>query len=207
MDSNTALQTGTSTVGIVFDKGIVLCADKRATMGTYIANKEAEKIHLVSDRIGMTIAGGVGDAQALVRLLRAELELLKYNKGDRVTVNSAATLIANILQGNKYYPYFVQLIIGGFDTKPQLYDLDMLGGLGALKYTATGSGSPLAIAILDSEYKENNSKDEAVRLAVKAVNAAIKRDAACGDGIDVLIITSDSTKKLAKNEVAQLMPA
>ncbi len=196
---------GTTTVGIIFDKGVVVAADKRATMGSFIAAKEVEKVHAVGDRMALTIAGGVGDAQLLVRLLKAELELYKYAKGKSMSVSAAATLLSNVLQGNKYFPYMVQLIIAGFDTQPALFDLDPFGGLIPEKYVSTGSGSVTAYGVLDENYKENMSKDDAVRLAVRAVSAAMKRDSATGEGVDAIVITQDQLKRVSREEVEAVL--
>ncbi|VVB71045.1 Proteasome subunit beta [uncultured archaeon] len=198
---------GTTTVGLTFKDGVVIAADKRATMGTYIAARNVEKVHLVGDKMALTIAGGVGDAQSLVRMLRAELELYKYSKGGNLSVEGAATLLANVLQGNKYYPYFVQLILAGYDSKPRLFDLDLVGGMNAQDFTATGSGSPVAIGILEEHFKKDLPKDEAVKLAASAVDYAMKRDSATGEGIDVIVITNDVVKRYSSSEVYALLKA
>lgn len=189
-------------MGIVFDKGVIVAADKRATMGSFIASKDVEKVLAVSDSIVVTTAGGVGDAQSLVRLMRAELELYKHSRGRDMTVKGAATLLANVLQGNKYYPYLVQIIVAGFDDSPHLYDVDLMGGLLEEKYTSTGSGSVVAYGILDAGFKPNLKEDEAVALAVKAVRSAIKRDSATGEGVDVIIVSKDKMKRLKESDVA-----
>ncbi len=199
------MMKGTTTVGITFDKGVVVAADKRATMGYFIASKTVEKIHAVGDRMAITIAGGVGDAQLLVRLLKAELELYRYGKGKAMTVKSAATLLSNVLQGNKYFPYLVQLIIAGYDAKPALFDLDPFGGLLEEEYVSTGSGSVTAYGLLDEHYRANLTQEEAVKVAVKAVAAAMKRDVATGEGIDAIVITEKSLKRLSKEEIEKLL--
>ena len=205
MDMEKEKLKGTTTVGVTFRDGVVLAADKRATYGTFIAAKDVEKIQVISPNMAMTIAGGVGDAQTLVRLIKAELELYKYSQGERMTVQGAATLLANVLQGNKYFPYLVQLIVAGFDSAPQLFDLDPFGGLIKEKYNSTGSGSVVAYGLLDEHYKDGMSKEDAARLAVKAVNAAIRRDNATGEGIDVVCITKNEVKRYSKDEVKQFM--
>ncbi|MEM0475783.1 MAG: archaeal proteasome endopeptidase complex subunit beta [Candidatus Norongarragalinales archaeon] len=192
---------GTTTVGVTFNGGVVLAADKRAVMESFIAAKEVEKIHLIGDKIALTLAGGVGDAQSLVRIMRAEIELYKYSRGREITVEGAATLLANILQGSKYFPYLVQLVVAGFDDKPRLFDLDPLGGLLPERYVATGSGSITAYGLLDENYRDTLSESEAVRLAAKAVAAAMKRDNATGEGIDVVVITRSGARRVPKNEV------
>ena len=196
---------GTTTVGIVFDKGVVLAADKRATMGTFIAAKDVVKVHMIADRVALTMAGGVGDAQQLARLLRAELELYKLSRGKPITVEAAATLLSNILQGSKYFPYYVQMIIAGYDTKPKLFDLDPMGGLLEEKYVSTGSGSIVAYGVLDENYKVDMNLDEAVKTAAKAVSAAMRRDSATGEGIDVIAIMKDSVKMYSPSDVKALL--
>ncbi len=198
---------GTTTVGVTFKDGVVLAADKRASMGNFIAGKGVDKIHPVADKMAITLAGSVGDAQTLVRVLRAELELYKYAKGSPMSVKSAATLLSNILQGNKYFPYYVQLVIAGYDEQPQLYDLDPFGGLIPEKYTSTGSGSVTAYGYLDAHFKESMGEDEAVKLAVNSVHAAMKRDSATGEGIDALVITDKGVKRLPMQVATGLLSA
>ncbi len=202
MEYDEKMLKGTTTVGIVFDGGVVVASDKRATMGTFIANKDVQKVHMVADKIALTMAGGVGDAQQLTHILRAELELYKYSRGRELTVKGASTLVANILQGNKYFPYMVQLIIAGYDSKPHVFDLDPFGGLLEDKYVSTGSGSVVAYGVLDENYSDKMSADDAVKLATRAIRAAIKRDNATGEGIDVVVITKDGAKKYSQSEVA-----
>lgn len=196
---------GTTTVAVTFDGGVVLAADRRATMGTFIASKEVDKIALVGDRIALTLAGAQGDTQALVRLMKAELELYKYSKGAAMNIAGAATLLSNILQGTKYFPYFVQLILAGYDTSPHIFDVDLIGGVVEEKYASTGSGSPIAYGLLDENFKPNMTREQATKLAVKSVSAAIKREAATGEEIDVMIITKDAAKRLSRGEVKALL--
>jgi proteasome beta subunit len=202
MDSKEQMikKTGTTTVGLVCKDGVILASDKRATMGYYIANKKTPKIHLISDYIGMTIAGGVGDAQALVRWMRAEIRMYELKHGRRITVEGAATLLANILSGNKYYPFFVQLLVGGVDEKARVFSVDMLGGVTEEDITATGSGSPIAMGVLEEMYIKDGSVKDNAPIAYRAVGAAIKRDAGSGEGVDVLIITSHGTELLGDKD-------
>lgn len=192
---------GTTTCALIFDKGVVVAADKRATMGHFIAAKTVEKIHLIDDKIAMTMAGGVGDAQILARLIKAEIEIFKYTRGKPMTVKAVGTLLSNVLQGNKYFPYMVQLIIAGFDLKPVIFDLDPFGGLLEEKYVSTGSGSITAYGILDEYFKDDMPREDAIRIAVRAINSAMRRDSATGEGIDVIVITKEGASRLLKSEV------
>ena len=192
---------GTTTVGIVAKDGVVLAADKRATMGTLIASKDVEKIAQIDKHLAMTVAGSVGDAQKLVRLMRVQALAYKHEKEEPISVKAAATLLANILSASKFFPYWVQLLLAGYDEKPRLYNIDLLGGYTEESYTATGSGSPIAYGVLESHIKGVKGVKDAVPVAIKAVWAAMQRDAASGEGIDVVVITKEGVKRLSADEV------
>ena len=179
---------GTTTVGLIAGDHVVLAADKRATAGYFIASRRVKKIVRITDYAAMTISGLVADAQALADTLREEARLYEMTYKTRPTVRWLATLLSNILFYSKWFPYIVQLIVGGYDSKPRLYTLDLYGSVTEETYTATGSGSPVALGVIEDSYRPDLPLDEAVDLAARAVRAATLRDVASGDGVDVLVI-------------------
>lgn len=200
------LKTGTTTVGVVCKDGVVLTAERKATMGYLVASKEAEKIYKVDEHIATTVAGLVGDAQALVRFIKAELKLYKLEEEKRISIDAAATLIANIFYSRRFYPYWVQLVVAGYDTKPRLFSLSPDGSFIEEKFFSTGSGSPIAFGVLENGFKENMSLEQAKSLAVRSVKAAIERDIASGgSGINLVVIDKDGFHKLSKEEVKKLL--
>ncbi len=201
------LKTGTTTVGVICDGAVVLGAERKATMGYLVASKDTSKIRRLDKHIAMTIAGLVGDAQALDRYIKAELKLYKLNEGEKIPVNAAANLIANILYSRRFYPYIVQLVVGGYDSKPRLFSFDPTGGLQDEKeYFSTGSGSLTAFGVLEDKFKKKMSVEDAKKLVVRAVYAATKRDIASGgSGIDVAVIDSRGFHEAPEEEVKKLM--
>jgi proteasome beta subunit len=196
---------GTTTLGIVCTDGVILAADKRATMGNLVASKNVEKIISITDRIGMTTAGMVGDAQMLAKYLKAEMELYEVRRQTRVTMKAASTLLANILFGQRPYPFYVQLLLAGTDeTGSHLYSLDPSGSAIEDRYTVTGSGSEFALGVIDDLYKEEMNVEAGLKVAYRALKSALARDAFTGDGMDVWIIDKNGTKKLKKHEIAKL---
>ncbi len=182
---------GTTTVGLIASDNVILAADKRATAGTLIASRRVKKIVKITDRAAMTVSGLVADAQTLADILREEARFYELTNGVKLTIKGLATLLSNILFSSKWFPYLVQLIMGGYDVKPRLYTLDPYGSLTEDNFTATGSGSPVAYGVLEDYYREDLSIDEAIEIAKKALKSAILRDSATGDGIDVVIIGKD----------------
>ncbi len=198
---------GTTTVGIVCKDGVIMATEKRATMGNFIASRRAKKIYQISDRVAMTTAGSVGDAQFLVRLIRVEMNLYEIKKEIKPSIKAIATMTSNILNSVRYFPYLVQLLIGGIDEKgASIYSIDPIGGaIEEIDVVATGSGSPMAYGVLEDAYSEDMSVNDAVELAVRAIFSAMRRDSASGDGIDVVKITEKEYKELSKDEIEKII--
>jgi proteasome beta subunit len=124
--------------------GAVLTADTRATAGLFIADRHAMKIHRIDKHLGMTMAGGVADAQNLIDIMRYNANIYRLTNKEPIPVKSAARLCANVLFNNRNFPYYVQIIIGGVDNKnsneygnsnneavrrSQIYNIDLFGSL------------------------------------------------------------------------------
>jgi proteasome beta subunit len=198
---------GTTTVGIVFSSGVILATEKRATMGYMIASKKAKKVYQVADRIGMTTAGGVGDAQQLARILTVECNLYQIRRSRPITVGATATLLSNYLNQNRYFPYYVQLLVGGIDESgPSVYSVDAMGGATKEEeIVATGSGSPMAYGVLEDRFLPQMSEDAAIDLAIRALKSAMKRDAGSGEGIHIVIITKDKYEELNEDKLKKYL--
>ncbi len=192
-------KTGTTTVGLRFRDFVVLAADRRATAGYYVAHKRTRKIIKISDYMAMTTAGLVADAQTLAEWLSLEVQHYMLINKKRMSVQAAAQLLATILHSSRFYPYIVQLLLGGYDTAPRLYSIDWYGGITEEKYVVTGSGSPTAIGVVEDQYREDLSIEEAVDLAKRAVASSIKRDAFTGNGINVVVIGRGFFKEYSFN--------
>ena len=201
------VKTGTTTLGLICDKAVVLAAERKATMGYLLANKDTLKILQLDDHLGMTIAGVVGDAQALQRYIKAEVKLYSLQEERRIPIKSAASLIAAILYSRRFYPYIVQLVVGGYDTEPRLFSLALDGSnLEEKEFYSSGSGSPMAFGVLEDTYHKGMTLEEGKRLAARAVLAATKRDIASGgSGIDVVVIDSKGFRKVPDEDVQKML--
>ena len=110
MDYESQVQKGTTTVGLVCKDAVILAADKRATAG-FIVNKHTQKIHKVNERMGVTMAGLVSDAQLLVKLIRAEVKLKDLQTLRKTSTREAANLLAGMLYNNLRKPSMVAGIV------------------------------------------------------------------------------------------------
>ena len=195
------IRKGTTTCGLTCKDGVVLAADTRASAGFFIADKHVMKIQKVDNHIGMTMAGGVADAQNLVDIMRYNSNIYRLTNKDPIPIKSAARLCSNVLFNQRTFPFFVQIILAGVDkTKEegQIYNIDLFGSMTSEKFISTGSGSPVAYGYLETEFKENLTVNDAYKIAIQAIAAAIRRNAGTGDGINVVIIDKDGYRELSK---------
>lgn len=185
MTTDDVLRTGTTTIGMKLKDGVILASDQRATMGNIIAHSHVQKVYPLSDNIGMTIAGVVGDAQLMVRYVRTEISIYSIKKGSPMSVLAAATMVSNIIRQG----FYLGLIVGGYDkTEGHIFSIDGAGGCIEDNYCSIGSGSNFALGVLETQFKRDMIKDEGIDIAITALNSARKRDNCTGDGMIISYI-------------------
>lgn len=197
MSKSERLSTGTTTVGIVCKDGVILAADRRATAGNLIVDKKVDKVFQVSDNVAVTVAGNVSDIQLLTNYLRAELRLRRIRSGRTTTVKESAHLLSawvyNIIRAQYGVCHF---IMGGYDHERALYDIFPDGSLTKIDdFVASGSGSVIAYGLLEDAYSENMTVEQGKDLALRAINSALQRDSASGNGVTLFIIDKDGVRK------------
>jgi proteasome beta subunit len=199
------LKKGTTTLGLVCKDGIVMATEMRATMGNLIGHKTTQKLFKISDNMALTVAGLVGDAQMLARWLSAEVKLYELKTGTSMSLLASSTLMANIMNGRRYMPFWVQLLLGGIDSEGgHIYSLDAAGGSIPDKFQTTGSGSPFVYGVLEDRFTENLSVKQGKVLGVRALTAAMKRDSASGDGISMCVINSNGYHPVSQEDIDKI---
>ena len=192
---------GTTTVGIKASDGVVLCADMRASAGYFIANNNTMKIQKIYDHAGLTLAGGVADAQNLTDILRYHANVHAVQKNENITIKSSARLCSLVFHQNRGYPFIADILLGGYDRDgPALFNVDMFGSVEEKSYVTTGSGSPVAYGLLEDEYSDNLKIEDAKVVALRAVKAAIVRNIGTGDGINLATIDKNGFRLLSKEQ-------
>jgi proteasome beta subunit len=181
---------GATAVGLRGRDYVILAAEKRISYGGFVVSRAGKKVFRITDYLGIACAGLFADMQAISRILAAELEYHRLVSGRTPSVHASARLLAAILYANKYFPFVSEILVGGIesDGTTRLYVMDPVGSLIEDDYAAIGSGAQIAIGILEQGYRADMSVEDARKLAISAIRAAIERDAISGDGIDVLTI-------------------
>lgn len=184
--------TGTTTVALAGAEGVVLAADTRASLGgRFVTNRSARKVDAVDERVALTFAGGVADAQSLCDRLRAEVRLYRMRERRTPRVETVARLAASLVRNGPYR--LVDLLLGGVDPDgtPAIYDIGIGGGVLETPFAASGSGMQLAYGAIERRYEDGLTVDELESLAGDAVRVATERDTASGDGLTLASVRSD----------------
>lgn len=199
--------TGTTTVGIKCKDSVVLAADMRMTVGHMIEGPEAEKVIVINDKLALTIAGSVASIQVMVKHLQSQLKLLKIQLGRETTVKEAANLLRNWVFSMIRQPSMMQdiqhFILSGVDKHGvHLYDIFPDGSLTEITtYKCSGSGSVFAIGFMEDQYKENMNQEDGVKLAERAIDIAIQKDSASGNGVNIYVVNKEGVKKVLTKKV------
>jgi len=190
---------GATAIGLTYQDGIILAADKRISYGNFVVNKNTKKIFPITDLVASVCAGMVADMQVLTRQVGALGKIRKLETRREMATNSVAKLMSVIMFERRYFPLLTQVIVGGVHTIPEIYTLDPLGSLLPDNYAVVGTGAELALGLIDSEYKKNMTEDASKKLAIKAIKSSIQRDSASGDGVDILAISKKGIEEESIN--------
>jgi len=196
---------GTTTLGFVFDGGVVVAVDSRATQGNYIASQTVKKVIEINPYLLGTMAGGAADCKFWERELGRRCRLSELRNKERVTVAAASKLLANILYSYRGYGLVMGTMITGWDkTGPHLYYVDSEGNRLQSNMFSVGSGSSYAYGVLDSGYRRDMSCDEAIELGRRAIYHATHRDAYSGGSVNVYIVEEKGWTRISSDDCALL---
>ena len=201
-----AVKRGTTSIGVKCPDGIVLAVDKRTT-SNLVESTSIEKLFKIDEHIGAATSGLVADARALVERARVEAQINKITYSEPIRVDTLSKKLCDMLQlytqNGGVRPFGSALIIGGvYDGVCKLFETDPSGALIEYKATAIGSGRTAAMDIFEEQYKEDLSIDDAIGLAITAINESTEHDTT-SDNVEIAIIKKEEGNyiKLSKDEV------
>ncbi|KAL8532759.1 hypothetical protein ACS0TY_009097 [Phlomoides rotata] len=192
------LKTGTTIVGLIFQDGVILGADTRATEGPIVADKNCEKIHYMAPNIYCCGAGTAADTEAVtgINMVSSQLKLHRFRTGRESRVVTALTLLKTHLFSYQGH-VSAALVLGGVDvTGPHLHTIYPHGSTDTLPFATMGSGSLAAMSVFESNYREGMSRDEGVKLVADAICSGIFNDLGSGSNVDICVITKGNKEYL-----------
>ncbi|XP_017107083.2 proteasome subunit beta type-5 [Drosophila bipectinata] len=199
---------GTTTLAFIYQGGIVMCVDSRATAGGYIGSHGMKKVVPISDYMLSTIAGGAADCTYWDRVLTREVRLYELRHKQRMSVRSAARFLGNIGYQYRGMGLSMNIILAGWtDDGPSLAYVDSNGLSVVGKLFAAGSGSKCALGLLDSEHRYEMSDEEAYDLAFRAIYHSSSRDSYTGGVVNCYHLNKKKWKLVASKDSEELREA
>jgi 20S proteasome subunit alpha 3 len=186
----TAISHAGTAVGILTQEGIVLAAEKKVTSKLLERGISSEKMYRIDNHIACAVAGITADANILVNYARQAAQRYTFTYQEPDPVEDLVRTVCDLKQGYTQYgglrPYGVAFIYAGWDSHYgyQLYQSDPSGNYGGWKATAIGSGHQAATSILKSEYKEELSLQEALKLAVRVLSMTMDSTALTAEKLE-----------------------
>jgi len=200
------VKRGATVLGIVSKEGVVLAAEERAASRLQDPSF-MWKIFQIDEHIGAAVAGLSCDAHILVDQARLYAQTNRLMYDEPIDVEVLTRRIGEIKQLYTQHagvrPFGVSILFAGVDKKGcRLFWTDPSGAFLAYKAWAIGAGGEVANEILEAEYKDDLTLEEAILLALKCMDKVLegKIDA---QKIRIAIIPIDTKKfrKLSQEEV------
>jgi 20S proteasome subunit beta 2 len=148
-------KTGTTICGCIFDGGVVLAADTRATSGSTVLDKNCEKLHFLSPNMYCAGAGTAADTEHVTKNISIQLDLLRLHTNRPSRVATAVTMLHDHLfkYGGQIGAY---LIIAGLDVQGNhLVMISADGNFRHLPFATMGSGSLAAMSVMENKFKDS----------------------------------------------------
>ncbi|MCS6784744.1 MAG: hypothetical protein RMI43_06195 [Candidatus Caldarchaeum sp.] len=186
---------GATTLGIRGKDSVVIAAEKRFAYGYFVMSKQARKVFKITNYVGAACAGVMADMQNMIKEVTAMANLYKLEQNVEPSVRTIAKILSWNLFGNRYFPYFMETIVGGVDSAgPHVIVLDPLGSMIEDDYAVVGTGAEVAVGVIENMYRKEMSSSEIYEVAAKAIKASMARDAGSGNGIDILLYTREGLR-------------
>lgn len=185
-------------MGIACQDGVVCASEKRIAFGNLLVSKSTRKTFQITPHVGAACAGLVADMQLLTLQISALAKIRLMETRRDVPPNTVAKMMSNMMYERRFFPLLTQVVVGGMVDKPVIYTLDPLGSVLPDRYAAVGTGAELALGVLDPKYSDDMDTAAGADLAKRAIRAAAQRDAASGDGMDILVIDAAGTRQYSE---------
>jgi 20S proteasome subunit beta 5 len=192
---------GTTTLGFVFQGGVLIAVDSRASMGQFDSSEVVRKVIEINNRMLGTMAGGAADCMFWEENLARQVKLYELNYGEQLSVSAASKLFSNMLLQYKNSGLSVGTMIAGSDSKgTHLYYCDNDGSRVKGERFAVGSGGTYAYGVLDTYYRYDLTLEEAVELGKRAISEATFMDSGSGGVVRVYHVHEGGWTKIVEAE-------
>ena len=190
------ISLGTSIMAIKYKDGLILGADSRTSMGSFVANRVADKLTPVHDNIYCCRSGSAADTQTISEYVRYYLDHYSVNFDREPTAKVAAALFRKLIYENKNM-LSAGIIVAGYDKKTggEVYSVTTGGSVHKQDYVIAGSGSTYIYGLCNTHWKPDMTKEEAIDFVKMSLTQAIRLDGSSGGVIRMVVLNEDGVER------------
>ncbi|KAK6090595.1 hypothetical protein P3W45_000318 [Vairimorpha bombi] len=185
--------TGTTIMAVKYNDGVIIGADCRTSMGTYVSSRFTDKLTKISDNIYCCRSGSAADTQAIAVYIQELVQRYSFIDKEIPSVKKAAMAAKEII--SKYDSLLAGLIIAGYDDGPKIFNISLGGTINEAEWQIGGSGSGYIYGFCDINFKPNMTLEEAMKFVQQSITCAIRRDNASGGCIRMATITKEGVQR------------
>ena len=213
MDGMDTLTLGTTIVAVKYKDGVMLACDCRTASGTFVTDRSAIKANLISPSvvnygpIYVLRCGNAASSQVVTRHVYNYLHYHAMELGTNgvIDLKTVATLYKNLCYPNKDFIGCAFIISNG----KEIMSIDSSGAVFQNDLIASfGSGSAYIAGLLDTNVRDDMTREEVYNLLIKSVGYAVDHDASSGGNINVFDLTKTGEIKRTifdRNEIEKVV--
>jgi len=197
---------GGTVLGVSGADFAIIASDTRLSEGYSIHTRNSPKTYKLTDGTVLASAGFHGDALTLVKRIGQRITHYKFTHGKDMSTPAVAQMLATMLYGKRFFPYYTNNILGGIDSEGKgcVFSFDPVGSYEREVFRAGGTASSLLQPLLDNQFGFKNqqnhdgvplTKEQTVGLVKDIFTSAAERDIYTGDCVEISIITKDGIEK------------
>ena len=159
-----------------------------------------EKMYKIDDHIACAVAGITSDANILINTCRLQCQRYLMTYQEAIPVDQLVRAVCDTKQGYTQFggmrPFGVSLLYAGWDREKgfQLYQSDPSGNYGGWKATSVGANHASATGILQSDYKDDLTLEEAMKLVIKVLSKTMDSTTLSPEKVEMATIAMDDNK-------------
>lgn len=196
---------GTTTLAFVFQEGMVIAVDSRATSGSYIVSQTVNKVIEVNKHLVGTMAGCAADCFYWEKDMGLHAKKFELMYGKRISAAAASMYLSSSIRYYKGYGLSIGSMVCGWDRDgPGLYYVNDEGTRIKGNIFSVGSGSTIAYSVLSNDYRYDMKKSEALELGKRAIYHAAHRDAFSGGLVNLYFMNEEGWVKIGSYDASVL---
>lgn len=207
-----AMNLGTTTIGIALRDCVVLVSEKK--LASALQTPQTVKKHFkIYDTILAGVSGISGDAPCIIEKCRQHCIQHEKIFNEQISIENLMEGICSLALkfGESNFekkifsrPFGVSILIAAYENGPKLYSIDPSGSFLGYRARTIGSAQEVVETVLESEYNENESKEDCIRRTLVTLKNVMK-DKMNKFNVEVSCVGKDGIEMLTPDEISEFL--